>query len=176
MAAGDLIELRGLRVAGIVGVLPQEQAQAQPLEVDLDVAPDLAAAGASDDLADTVDYGALCAVVEQVVTDHALRAARGAGRAHRRRRCSAPTPGSTSVTVAVRKLRPPVAQQLDTSGVRITRARGRDRGPSSGSGSNLGDRVGPPAPGRRRRSPTWSRCRRSTRPTRSVAPTTRAPT
>ena len=33
---------------------------------------------ASDDLADTVDYGAVCAAVEQVVTDRALRAARAA--------------------------------------------------------------------------------------------------
>src|SRR5690606_20537256 len=63
----DVIELRGLRLAGIVGVLPHEQAQAQPLELDLDISLDLAPAGASDDLADTVDYGALCDAAELVV-------------------------------------------------------------------------------------------------------------
>ena len=65
VAAGDLIELRGLRLAGVVGVLPHEQAQAQPLELDLDVrARPGAPPAASDDLADTVDYGALCDVAE----------------------------------------------------------------------------------------------------------------
>ena len=52
MAADELtsIELRGLRAAGICGALPEEQERAQPLEVDLDVVADLAAAGTSDAL------------------------------------------------------------------------------------------------------------------------------
>jgi dihydroneopterin aldolase len=120
MASDDRIELRGLRVAGIVGVLPHEQAQAQPLELDLDVSVDLAEAGASDDLADTVDYGALCELAEQVVTatNFALLEALAERVADA---VLAAAPAVTSVTVAVRKLRPPVAQQLATSGVRITR-------------------------------------------------------
>ncbi|HMQ28306.1 MAG TPA: dihydroneopterin aldolase, partial [Acidimicrobiales bacterium] len=65
---GDRIELRGLRALGRCGVLPEEQLRAQPLEVDLDVELDLAPAGSSDHLDDTVDYGALCALVEGVVT------------------------------------------------------------------------------------------------------------
>jgi dihydroneopterin aldolase len=118
----DRIELRGLRLAGVVGVLPHEQAQPQPLELDVDVHLDLGAAGTSDDLADTVDYGALCDVAEGVVgttrygllealAEHLARDLLGAD--HRIDR----------VTVAVRKLRPPVAQHLSTSGVRITRSR-----------------------------------------------------
>ena len=67
--AADLIELRGLRLSAIVGVLPHEREQAQPLELDLDIVVDLATAGASDDLADTVDYGALCDAAERVVVD-----------------------------------------------------------------------------------------------------------
>src|SRR3546814_5552000 len=67
VAADDLIELRGLRLSGIVGVLPHEQAQPQPLELDIDVMLDLAPAGASDGLDDTVDYGELCSVAEAVV-------------------------------------------------------------------------------------------------------------
>ena len=122
MAVGDVIELRGLRLAGVVGVLPHEQAQPQPLEVDLDLHLDLATAGKSDALGDTADYGAICDVAERVVTttsyallealaEHVATALLDVdGRIDR-------------VTVAVRKLRPPVAQQLTTSGVRITRAR-----------------------------------------------------
>ena len=49
----DLIELRGLRLAGIVGVLPHEQAQPQPLEVDVDLGVDLRPAGDTDELDDT---------------------------------------------------------------------------------------------------------------------------
>lgn len=122
MAAGDLIELRGLRLAGIVGVLAHEQAQPQPLELDLDIRVDLAAAGASDDLGDTVDYGALCSVAEQVVstTRYALLEALAE---HLTSALLAADPRIDAVTLAVRKLRPPVAQQLSTSGVRIVRER-----------------------------------------------------
>jgi dihydroneopterin aldolase len=122
VALGDLIELRGLRLAGVVGVLPHEQAQAQPLELDLDLHADLAAAGASDDLADTIDYGAVCDAVDHAVTttSFSLLEALGARVADD---VLALDPRLQAVTVWVRKLRPPVAQQLGTSGVRISRSR-----------------------------------------------------
>jgi dihydroneopterin aldolase len=122
MGAADVIELRGLRLAGIVGVLPHEQAQPQPLELDLDVHLDLADAGARDALEDTVDYGALCAIAEQVVatTSFALLEALAERLAADLLAADARV---DAVTVSVRKLRPPVAQQLATSGVRIRRAR-----------------------------------------------------
>ncbi len=122
MAAADLIELRGLRVSGIVGVLPQEQAQAQPLELDLDLRLDLAPAGNSDDLTDTADYGLLCDVAEKVVasTSYALLEALAG---HVARALLEADARIDEVTVSLRKLRPPVAQPLSTSGVRITRGR-----------------------------------------------------
>ncbi len=119
--ATDRIELRGLRAVGRCGVLPEEQLRPQPLQVDLDIEVDLAAAGASDDLGDTVDYGALCDLVvgeltsrhvallehlAQVIADRVLADER-----------------VDAVTVALRKLRPPVPHQLDSSGVRIRRTR-----------------------------------------------------
>lgn len=120
--AHDVIELRGLRVSGIVGVLAHERTQVQPLDIDLDVVADLAPAGASDDLADTIDYGALCAVAEEVVatTEFALLEALAERIATSLLAADARI---EAVTVWVRKLRPPVAQQLSTSGVRITRSR-----------------------------------------------------
>ena len=119
--ATDIIELRGLRASGICGALPEEQLRAQPLEVDLDVVADLARAGASDDLADTIDYGALAADIERVLTTERFvllerLAARLAEVVLTDERV-------VEVTVSVRKLRPPVPQLLDTSGVRITRGR-----------------------------------------------------
>jgi FolB domain-containing protein len=122
MGDADVIELRGLRLAGVVGVLPHEQAQPQPLELDLDVHLDLAPAGASDALADTVDYGALCAVAEQVLssTSYALLEALAERLAAE---LLAADGRVDAVTVSIRKLRPPVAQPLETSGVQIRRAR-----------------------------------------------------
>lgn len=118
----DLIELRGLRLVGICGALPEERVRAQPLEVDLDVEVDLSAAAASDALADTVDYGVLCDVVDQVV---------GAGAPLLLEHLAATLTDAvlavdnriSGVTVAVRKLRPPVPHALATSGVRIRRGR-----------------------------------------------------
>ncbi|MGV0603335.1 dihydroneopterin aldolase [Mycolicibacterium sp. XJ1904] len=55
----DRIELRGLRVRGHHGVYEHERRDGQDFIVDITVWIDLAAAAASDALADTLDYGAL---------------------------------------------------------------------------------------------------------------------
>jgi dihydroneopterin aldolase len=117
----DVIEVRGLRAAGICGVLPEEQQRTQPLVVDLDLVADLTGAGASDDLNHTVDYGAVADRVNRVVTTERFSllerlAARIA------EECLV-DPRVIEVTVAVRKLRPPVPELVDTTGVRITRRR-----------------------------------------------------
>lgn len=117
----DRIELRGLLVLGICGALPEEQDRVQPLEVDLDVYLDLSGAGADDELADTVDYGTLCAAVQQVVTTERFQLLE---RLAQRLSEVAMIDGRVgAVTVAVRKLRPPVPQLLRSSGVRIHRRR-----------------------------------------------------
>lgn len=117
----DVIELRGLRAAGICGALPEEQERAQPLEVDLDVVADLSAAGQSDALDDTIDYGALAAAVEAVLTTERFVLLERL--AERLTEVVLQDERVIEVTVAVRKLRPPVPQLLDTSGVRLTRGR-----------------------------------------------------
>jgi dihydroneopterin aldolase len=118
--APDAIELRGLQVVGICGALPEERERAQPLELDLDVEADLAPAGASDVLADTIDYGALCDVVVRVVEGGSPQLLE-----HLAASVAAAVIGADdrirAVTVAVRKLRPPVPHALASSGVRIRR-------------------------------------------------------
>ena len=119
----DHIELRGLRLVGRVGVLELERAQDQPLEIDLVLTADLAPAGASDDLADTVDYGAVCATVAAVVGDgHVALLERLAARVAEA--VLAADARIDAVEVTVRKLRPPVPVDLATSAVRIRRDRG----------------------------------------------------
>src|SRR5260221_12983014 len=80
----DRILIAGLREMGVHGVLAEEQERAQPFQVDLELLVDLGPAGASDALADTVDYGALSDAVRNVGADEHHRllerlAARSAG-------------------------------------------------------------------------------------------------
>ena len=83
-ADGDRIQLRGIRATGIHGVLPEERVRPQPFEVDLDLWVDLATAGASDRLDDTVDYAGIADVaIGVVVRVDLLPAARGGGRLDR---------------------------------------------------------------------------------------------
>ena len=64
----DRIELRGLTVRGRHGVFDHERADGQDFVVDITVWIDLADAAASDDLADTFDYGVLAERAAAVVT------------------------------------------------------------------------------------------------------------
>jgi dihydroneopterin aldolase len=61
------IELRGLRVRGYHGVYDFERAEGQDFLVDVELELDLAAAVASDDVADTVHYGQLAERLAAVV-------------------------------------------------------------------------------------------------------------
>lgn len=117
----DRIEIRGLRALGTHGALPEELGRAQPFEVDLDVESDLSAAASSDELADTVDYAEIAAAALEPVRKESfkllerLAAAIAAGVLE--------LDGVSGVTVTVRKLRPPLAADLASAGVRVTRGK-----------------------------------------------------
>jgi dihydroneopterin aldolase len=63
----DRIVLTGLRVRGHHGVFDYERRDGQDFVVDLVIWADLAPAGRSDALADTLDYGALALAASDVV-------------------------------------------------------------------------------------------------------------
>lgn len=63
----DRITLRGVRAFGHHGVLAEETELGQEFLVDLILWLDLRAAAATDDLAETVDYGALAVRVAEIV-------------------------------------------------------------------------------------------------------------
>lgn len=65
----DRIEITGLRVFGRHGVFDWEQEQGQDFTVDVALEIDLAPAGASDALEDTVDYGVLAERLAREVED-----------------------------------------------------------------------------------------------------------
>jgi dihydroneopterin aldolase len=64
----DRVELRGLRGRGRHGVLAHETALGQDFVVDLTLHFDTRAAARSDDLGETVDYGAVAVGVVGVIT------------------------------------------------------------------------------------------------------------
>ena len=66
-AMADRIELRGLTVRGNHGVFDHERRDGQDFVIDITVWIDLAAAAASDDLADTLDYGVLAQRAAEIV-------------------------------------------------------------------------------------------------------------
>jgi dihydroneopterin aldolase len=119
---GDRIEIRDMRVVGTHGVLPEERERAQPFSLDIVAWVDLLAAQHSDDLSDTVDYGALAQVAADVVARQSYRLLEAlAGRlaealliTDKRLR---------AVEVTVRKLRPPLALDVASTGVRVLRSR-----------------------------------------------------
>ena len=122
MSATDRIEIRDLRVTGTHGVLPEEQDRPPPFAVDVTAWVDMTAAQQSDDLADTVDYGALAQAAADVVAGRSYRLLEAlAGRL-----ASAlliVDPRLEAVEVTVRKLRPPLPLDVASTGVRVRRSR-----------------------------------------------------
>ncbi len=115
----DRIELRGLRCSAIVGVLPEERTRVQPLVFDLDLERSLSDAALRDDLTATTNYAEVLTLVERVTVDGEFllleTLASRVGLA-----ILAYDPEIEAVTVAVRKTRPPVAEDVDSVGVRCT--------------------------------------------------------
>jgi dihydroneopterin aldolase len=115
----DRILVSGLRVMGVHGVLPEEQERAQPFGVELELLVDLAPAGASDALADTVDYGTMIDAVSEIVAgEHHQLIERLAERIADTCRAD---PRVQGVVVEVRKLEPPVRAEVAYVAVRIER-------------------------------------------------------
>ena len=115
----DTIILAGIRALGAHGVLPEEQTRAQPFEVDVELSVDLAPAGRSDALSDTVDYGALTSRIVGIVEAGGLSLLEALA-AKIAAACQA-DPRVTGVAVTVKKLRPPVPVHVDHVAVRIER-------------------------------------------------------
>jgi dihydroneopterin aldolase len=117
----DAIVLTGMRFEGRHGVSEAERSQPQLLEVDLEVETDLAPAGRSDAVADTIDYGPLVELTRAVVEGGTFRLLEAIA-ASIADRTLATTP-ARAVTVRVRKLAVPIDADLDHASVRIRRER-----------------------------------------------------
>lgn len=115
----DRIVIRGLRELGVHGVLPEEKTRPQPFEVDVELEVDLGDAGRSDDLDDTVDYGAVCEAISRVVSSERYDLIERL--ATRIAEVCAVDPRVLRTTVTVRKLHPPVRAMVDHVAVVVER-------------------------------------------------------
>ncbi|MEB4207583.1 dihydroneopterin aldolase [Mycobacterium sp. 94-17] len=131
----DRIELRGLTIRGYHGVFDHERANGQDFVVDITVWIDLAAAAASDDLADTYDYAALAQLAADVVAGPARKlletvGARIADRVMDDERVHA-------VEVVLHKPQAPIPQQFADVAVVVRRSRRGGRGSVVPAGTAL---------------------------------------
>lgn len=117
----DRIELRGLRVRGYHGVLPEERRDGQLFGIDVVLETDVTAAADTDDLAATVNYATVAHQVEAIVAGPAVDlietlAVRVADACLRHA-------GVTAVEVAVHKPHAPIGLPFDDVVVRVRRTR-----------------------------------------------------
>lgn len=64
----DAIRINGITGYGYHGVFPEERKNGQNFSVDVELILNLEKASKSDDLKDTVDYGAICELVMTAIT------------------------------------------------------------------------------------------------------------
>lgn len=115
----DRIRIEGLEIETRIGVPDAERATPQTVSIDIEIAADLAAAGKSDDITDTIDYGRVTQEVASLV-----RAAEVHLLEHLAEQIAASIgrfPGVTGVTVEVSKRNPPIDEDVGPISVRIER-------------------------------------------------------
>ena len=120
----DRLRLVGMQFSGRHGVLPREKTEAQPFEVDLVLHTDLRAAGSSDDLADTTDYGSLFDLTAAIVEGRTFNLIEALAAAIARAVLAATDPTRVdAVEVRVRKPKAPLSGAFETVEVEIRRGR-----------------------------------------------------
>jgi dihydroneopterin aldolase len=115
----DLVRIRGLTLKTRIGVSEEERATLRPVVIDVDLHTDTRKAGASDELADTVDYDRAVRTIVELV---------GSGENKLIERLAEEiagmllnTAGVARVAVEVSKADPPIDAEVEAVTVRIER-------------------------------------------------------
>ena len=117
----DLVVIKGIRGHGRHGWFAFETENGQEFAVDLELSLDTSAAAASDDLADTVDYGAIADAVFALIEGVPVKLIETLAQ-RIAERCLF-DPGVRKVKVTVHKPQAPVTVPFDDIAVTITRGR-----------------------------------------------------
>ncbi len=118
----DCLRLCGLSFYGYHGVSAAERETGRAFEVDCELEIDLAEAGHTDRLGDTVDYGKVYAVIKEMVEGKAYGLIEAlAGELAMKILDSFP---AYRVTLRVRKMQPPLAGQVKYIEAEVTRYQG----------------------------------------------------
>jgi len=120
----DRITIRGIRGTGHHGVFDHERADGQPFVVDVTLSLDTSAAGRSDVLARTVDYGDVANQVHAVIVGEPVDLIETL--AERIAVICLGWEAVEQVEVTVHKPQAPIAVPFDDVEVSITRGRDRD--------------------------------------------------
>lgn len=116
----DVINLRGIQGFGYHGVFEDEAKNGQNFFVDLEIHLDLSKASVTDNLEDTIDYGALAdLVVEEITGERVQLIERLAGRIADR--IKAGHPRISHIAVTVHKPQAPISAKASDISVTITR-------------------------------------------------------
>lgn len=142
----DRIEISGIRVVAVVGLLPHEREAPQPIRIDLILECDLRDCGRTDEIADTTHYGLMVDKIVEVVRGSRDKLLERLG--HRICEVALSFERVVAADVRITKLRPPVAHDIQTVSVciRRTSADYAEAARASASaivsiGSNLGNRL-----------------------------------
>ncbi len=115
----DIIRLSGLSFYGYHGATAAEKETGRVVEVDCELEVDLAEAGRTDQLADTIDYRQAYDVIKETVEGRAFSLVEGLA-SHLAAQILERFP-VYRVTLRVRKMNPPIPGQIKSIEVELTR-------------------------------------------------------
>ena len=118
----DRILLAGIRCVLRVGAFEEERSTPQECLVDIELVKDLHQAARSDELVDTLDYGAVFDTVLEVGREKRYCLLEGFAGALYARLCEAFS--FESVLIRVKKLKPPLDGPLEYAGIELHRDHG----------------------------------------------------
>jgi 7,8-dihydroneopterin aldolase/epimerase/oxygenase len=121
MDGSDLIEVRGLKLRGHLGVTAEERREEQPLTVSIAARRDTRAASATDDISATLDYEEIVRQISKIVSAEEYQLVETL--ADRIARMILERVYVEDVWVRIAKPTAPLSEEVDEVAVEITRSR-----------------------------------------------------
>lgn len=134
----DQINIKGLEIFANHGFFKEEQEKGQPFIINATLHIDTAKAGRTDELSDSVDYGKICELIKDFMTQYRMNLLETIANRLARKILMA-YPEIEAVTLEIEKPQAPIPMKFDTVSVKIHRSW---HTAFIAFGSNMGDRLG----------------------------------